>query len=694
MVALAPRIPKTHAWAWAPPHRNRARQPLPLAATSRPGEGLSWRGVAYAPALEVKEGAASIADYFWAGQRVAKRVYPNGIRLEAFYDGAKRVTDWKNLDALGADKSTFGYAYDKAHNRKFEKRVHDAKGDVYRYDGIYELTAAKYGVPIADILPTKVYTDYLTFDREQTWEYDGVGNRKTMVDAVTAPPTTDTLEYNRPAGGGAYAADSVNRIYRIRKNGGDTNRVHDANGNLTNDGTNTFSYNYKNELIEVRAIIGGLLVQQQNFNSSGQRIYREASPPVYMVGVWMLGHPAEDIDGTGATLASYVVAAGQLLTSDIGGVPHYCIANQDESVAAWTAHGTAGTIEETAVYKGYGEPTITSVPPPPPGTPNASKFARDAWRLAEWDLASGSFSAANRTYEPGATGRFGSRAAAANRLGSPYAVLSNELGRTYAPGGSAGEARMPEPMIFPPGPYCIPVSISVRHSKGDSTQDPIADMANLAPGYSQNDPSTTSNGVPHGAGFWFTECGERVTGPNPFTDLYMLSFQYQVDIEVEGDCNLCTWGQRLRGTDTGFLLVPERMPGQPPHGFRWMAGDSPIASDEYTNSGARKYDEGNSTTGYDSGKGVSHCQGNHIWWVDAPGIRFVPGRTNRTRSLDITPWVVGSDGSHLEGTFNLTQSVTPDPKDPGPGGVWNPFGGTGKDRVHTHTDFSEFPKHK
>jgi len=349
MVATLPRTEKTHAQASAPPRRNRARLPLPLAAASCQGQGLSWRGVTYAPALEVKEGAASIADYFWAGERVAKRVYPNGIRLEAFYDGAKRATTWANKDALGADVSSFQYAYDKAHNRKYEARVHDAKGDVYRYDGIYELTGVRYGVPIADLDPTKVYTDYLTFDREQTFEFDGVGNRKTMVDGAV------TTEYNRPAGGGAYTPDPVNRIYRTRESGVDTNRVHDANGNLTNDGIRTYTYNYKNEQIEVHAVSGGALVESANYNCFGIRITRTASPPEYYITDG--ARVVEVRDSTDAVAATYVFGPwiDEVLTMTRAGATYYY--SQQALFSVVHISDASGNNVEKIQYDPFGRPS-------------------------------------------------------------------------------------------------------------------------------------------------------------------------------------------------------------------------------------------------------------------------------------------------------------------------------------------------
>ncbi len=355
---------------------------------------------------QVKEGAASIADYSWAGQRVAKRVYPNGIRLEAFYDGAKRVTDWKNLDALGADKSTFGYAYDKAHNRKFEKRVHDAKGDVYRVDGIYELTGAKYGVPIADILPTKVYTDYLTFDREQTWEYDGVGNRKTMVDGAV------TTEYNRPAGGGAYTPDPVNRIYRTRQSGVDTNFTSDANGNLTNDGIRTYTYNYRNEQIEVHAVSGGALVESANYNCFGLRIRKQTATATdyYLDGPRVV----EEHDGSDAVTATYVFGdwIDEVLTMTRGGATYYYSQQALYSVA-YISDASGNNIEKYQ-YDAFGKPSFFHWIPIPGGGGSWSAVTQSlignpfAFTGREYDTATSSYYY-RATYMDPQHGRFTTR---------------------------------------------------------------------------------------------------------------------------------------------------------------------------------------------------------------------------------------------------------------------------------------------
>ncbi len=330
------------------------------------------------------------------------------------------------------------YVYDKAHNRKFEKRVHDAKGDAYRYDGIYELTGAKYGVPIADLDPTKVYTDYLTFDREQTWTYDGVGNWEAFVEAVTGG-STDTYEYNRAPGGGAYSPDSVNRMYRIRKNGTDTDRTHDANGNLTDDGTYTYVYNYNNEQIEVRRKSDGALVESANYNCFGLRITRQASPPVY----FYLDGPrvVEERDSADAVAATNVYGAwiDEVLTMDRGGATYFYSQQALYSVAYIS--DASGNNFEKVQYDAFGKPSFFHWIPFPAGGGTWTAVTQSlignpfAFTGREWSVATASYYYRARYLDP-LHGRFKVRdPLPCDRCQNQYAGFGNNPAKYADPSG-------------------------------------------------------------------------------------------------------------------------------------------------------------------------------------------------------------------------------------------------------------------
>ncbi|WP_346189740.1 LamG-like jellyroll fold domain-containing protein [Rubritalea halochordaticola] len=90
-----------------------------------------------------------------------------------------------------------------------------------------------------------------TFDR--TYAFDGIGNR------TSATENTTTVN---------YSANSKNQYSSV----GGTTQVHDADGNLTNDGK-TYVYDAENRLIEVKDT-GGNTVEQYEYDYLSRRITR------------------------------------------------------------------------------------------------------------------------------------------------------------------------------------------------------------------------------------------------------------------------------------------------------------------------------------------------------------------------------------------------------------------------------------
>ncbi|MBI3098187.1 MAG: hypothetical protein HYY93_08105 [Planctomycetes bacterium] len=223
---------------------------------------------------EPGQGVQTFATLQYGGRRVVKRAYLNGVDLTVDFDAVKRPTDYKHMLTATAElKSEFNYRYTPTHNKLFEHRVHDGKGDAYQYDGIYELTGVKYGVPSADLdNPALGYNDYTTFARKTDFAYDKVLNRKTVTDEVVPNPPVTTL-YNHVAG--VYTPDPMNEYYDV---GGVAN-VHDDNGNLTDDGTFTYQYNFRNELLTATRKSDSVVVGRYNYDTLGRRVRKEASPP-------------------------------------------------------------------------------------------------------------------------------------------------------------------------------------------------------------------------------------------------------------------------------------------------------------------------------------------------------------------------------------------------------------------------------
>ncbi|MEK7282503.1 MAG: RHS repeat-associated core domain-containing protein, partial [Acidobacteriota bacterium] len=270
---------------------------------------------------EIRDGAADvIARYDYLGAATSRRTAGNGVVLDVAFDALKRPTAMTHRagGGAGANLAGFEYAYGPAHEKEFERRtglqtrgafaagVEPAQGvaDVYRHDGLYQLTAAKLGVP--DAAAGRSYDSYLSFLREERYDFDDAGNRKTV--ARDEPGTAGSLETYNAIGGGGYLADALNRIVSLDT----TPRVHDANGNLTDDGERQFRYDYRNRLIEVRRKSDGEVLSRHGYDGLGRRVWkqvrRETAPGVFEAENLVFGYDGEQL----VTEASDAGVAGGL----------------------------------------------------------------------------------------------------------------------------------------------------------------------------------------------------------------------------------------------------------------------------------------------------------------------------------------------------------------------------------------------
>ncbi len=86
---------------------------------------------------------------------------------------------------------------------------------------------------------------------------DGLGNRSQVLTTPPTPPSTVT-----------YAADVVNQYTAV----GGVARTHDNNGNLKDDGTYVFSYDFENRLVQVRQSGTLTLIADYHYDALGRRV--------------------------------------------------------------------------------------------------------------------------------------------------------------------------------------------------------------------------------------------------------------------------------------------------------------------------------------------------------------------------------------------------------------------------------------
>ncbi|MFH1232191.1 MAG: RHS repeat-associated core domain-containing protein, partial [Planctomycetota bacterium] len=163
--------------------------------------------------------------------------YANNTQTTYQYDNANRLLDLANTINGGVNISTFAYTYDKVGNHltKDERRgTMDAVTSNYSYDNIYQLTQ------VTD--QQSQVTNYV---------YDKLGNRTT-------------------AEGKAYTSNNLNQYTQVDS----TTLNYDPNGNLTGDGTCTYSYDYENRLTS--AIKSGTTANYK-YDAFGRRVEKNVN---------------------------------------------------------------------------------------------------------------------------------------------------------------------------------------------------------------------------------------------------------------------------------------------------------------------------------------------------------------------------------------------------------------------------------
>ncbi|MFC4991952.1 RHS repeat domain-containing protein [Rubritalea tangerina] len=115
------------------------------------------------------------------------------------------------VNALGQreDVARSGSAFTSAHTESWN---YNAKGEVVTAD----------------------HSTNNAFDR--AYEFDGIGNRKKSADSLTLPATDN------------YTSNALNQLTAV----GNTARVHDADGNLLDDGTKLYVWDAEDRLIEIK----------------------------------------------------------------------------------------------------------------------------------------------------------------------------------------------------------------------------------------------------------------------------------------------------------------------------------------------------------------------------------------------------------------------------------------------------------
>ena len=270
----------------------------------------------------VKVNTATIANYDWdqldRRQQLDHMTAPV-TRTTYSFDIADQLAQINNQIVGGANPvSRFDYfQYDNVGNRKTmgaKRGTNPVQNHTYTYNNIYELTQ-------------------VAGSQSHTYQYDKVANR-TTVDGVVYQP--NNLNQYSVVGAQAY--------------------LYDASGNLTNDGTNTYTYDEENRLSSVVSLSSSTSYAYDGFN-------RRISKTVNGVATYFINdgdREVEERNSAGTLLADYVFGENidEVLTMTRGGNTYYYLYDGLGSVTDLT--NSSGMVVESYDYDVYGQPSTTS----------------------------------------------------------------------------------------------------------------------------------------------------------------------------------------------------------------------------------------------------------------------------------------------------------------------------------------------
>ncbi|MBC7367997.1 MAG: RHS repeat protein [Undibacterium sp.] len=173
-----------------------------------------------------------LASYAYDAQgRIAQLTRDNGVASTYTYDMAGQLTDITHASGSSV-LARSAYTFDVLGRRTSQTRE-DGITETYGYDTTSQLTSADYGVNS----PLAKAPDPVT---RETFAYDALGNR-TSTSAVGGVPSPRVS---------TYTANALNQYTQVAG----ASLTYDANGNLTNDGKQTYRYDAQNRLLAVEPI--------------------------------------------------------------------------------------------------------------------------------------------------------------------------------------------------------------------------------------------------------------------------------------------------------------------------------------------------------------------------------------------------------------------------------------------------------
>jgi RHS repeat-associated protein len=254
--------------------------------------------------------------------RRAKMTVAGQPAIDYFYDDANRL-----LSITQGGTSKVSLAYDKA-NRRTALTLPNGVTTNYSYDKASELTGLTYTLGSTTL-------------GNLTYTYDNVG-RRTSVGGTYArtglPQAVASATYNADNQLTQWGSSSLN---------------YDLNGNLTNDGTNTYTWNARNQLASINSGTTASF-QYDGFGRRQTKTVSGASTSFLYDGI----NPVQELSGAAAT-ANLVtgLAVDEIFSRTDSAGARYFLSDALHSTLALT--DPTGTLQTQYTYEPFGNTTVS-----------------------------------------------------------------------------------------------------------------------------------------------------------------------------------------------------------------------------------------------------------------------------------------------------------------------------------------------
>ncbi len=344
--------------------------------------------------------------WFGSGHALASTDYGDGTSLTVGRDAYSRPTAMHTVDGDGASIIDLAYGWDSRSLVKYEHRIHEGKGDVFRYDALRRLRE----VTRNSVDPATEWQSPGTTVHDIRQEFDLDDDNHRIQVTTTPDGGTPSVE--------GYAVDPARHHYTMV---GGAVRTFSEDGNLEAHGTRSYQYDALDALIAVTD--GAATVATYTYDAAGRRRSKTVNGvttryvyagPTMLLEYRKVGAAAETLDAShyhGIRADSVIMSRRRdrvdldqdNLTTDFVDLYHHT--NRIGSALALTFDDGSGKpqVVETYEYDAFGQVVIRDAA----GAEQAASPVGNPFLYTgrEYDDETGLYHYRARAYDP-ATGGF------------------------------------------------------------------------------------------------------------------------------------------------------------------------------------------------------------------------------------------------------------------------------------------------